>query len=106
MPQALNTLGQSYMAKGDFEKSVQYFLKALEREPDVAARYWNVAIALEQAKKYDIALQYANTYASLERDPAGHQRATPTPGTPEKDDGAVKGLTSAENKRAGPSFDL
>ena len=75
MPQALNTLGQAYMAKGDIEKSVQYFLKALEREPDVAARYWNVAIALDQAKKYDIALQYANTYASLERDPVGRQRA-------------------------------
>jgi Flp pilus assembly protein TadD len=75
MPQALNTLGQAYMAKGDVERAVQYFLRALEREPDVAARYWNVAIALDQAKKYDMALQYANTYASLERDPAARQRA-------------------------------
>lgn len=75
MPQALNTLGQAYMAKGDIEKSVQYFLKALEREPDVPARYWNVAIALDQAKKFDAALKYASAYASMERDPAGRQRA-------------------------------
>ena len=75
MPQALNTLGQAYMAKGDIEKSIQYFLKALEREPDMPARYWNVAIALDQAKKYDAALKYASTYASMERDPAGRQRA-------------------------------
>src|SRR5512144_1117514 len=75
MPQALNTLGQAYMAKGDYEKAVQYFLKALEREPDVPARYWNVAIALDTAKKYDMSLRYATTYASMEADPLGRQRA-------------------------------
>jgi tetratricopeptide (TPR) repeat protein len=75
MPQALNTLGQAYMAKGDIEKAVQYFLKALEREPDIPARYWNAAIALDQAKKYDAALRYASAYASMERDPAARQKA-------------------------------
>ncbi len=39
------------------------------------ARYWNVALTMAQAKKYDMALQYANKYMSLEPDPAGRQRA-------------------------------
>jgi tetratricopeptide (TPR) repeat protein len=63
------------MAKGDFERAVQYFLRAIEREPDVPARYWNAALALEQVKKYDQALQYATEYAARERDPIGRQRA-------------------------------
>ena len=75
MPQALNTLGQAYMAKQDYEKAAEYFLKAIEREPDVPARYWNAALALSQAKKYEAALRYANRYAALEQDPAGRQRA-------------------------------
>jgi tetratricopeptide (TPR) repeat protein len=75
MPQALNTMGQVYMAKNDFEHAAQYFLKAVEREPDVAARYWNAALALERAKKYDTAFQYASRYAAMESDPIGRQRA-------------------------------
>lgn len=75
MPQALNTLGQVYMAKGDFERAAGYFQRALEREPDVPARYWNIALAMEQAKRYDLAQQYVNQYASMERDPVGRQRA-------------------------------
>jgi tetratricopeptide (TPR) repeat protein len=57
------------MHKNDFEKALEYFLKAIDREPDVPARYWNVALALERAKKYEPALQYANRYAAMERDP-------------------------------------
>ena len=75
MPQALNTMGQVYMSKQDFNKAIECFLKALESEPDVPARYWNVALAMSQAKKFDMALQYANKYASMESDPAGRQRA-------------------------------
>ncbi len=75
MPQALNTMGQVAMVKNDYEKAAQYFLKAIDREPDVPARYWNAAVALERAKKYDIALQYASKYASMEQEPTGRQRA-------------------------------
>jgi Flp pilus assembly protein TadD len=75
MPQALNTMGQVYMTKNDFEHAAQYFLRALEREPDIPARYWNAALALERAKKYDTAFQYASRYAAMESDPIARQRA-------------------------------
>jgi tetratricopeptide (TPR) repeat protein len=75
MPQALNTMGQVYLVRKDYERAVQYFLKALDREPDVPARYWNAALALEQAKRIDKAYEYASRYAAMETDPAGRQRA-------------------------------
>jgi len=75
LPQALNTMGQVLMLKKDYEKAVTYFLKAIEQQPDVPARYWNAALALEQAGKYDLAMQYARTYADVERDSAARQRA-------------------------------
>jgi Flp pilus assembly protein TadD len=75
MPQALNTMGQVFLIKKDYNKAVEYFLRAIDREPDVPARYWNVALAAEQARKMDLALQYANIYASMESDPVGRQRA-------------------------------
>lgn len=75
MPQALNTMGQVSLMKKDFEKAVYYFLRAIEVEPDVPARYWNVALAFEQTKKYDMALKYAQAYASIERNPVDRQRA-------------------------------
>ncbi len=76
MPQALNTMGQVAMAKNDFEKAAQFFLKAIEREPDVPARYWNAALALEKAKRYDMAFQYAKKYQLMESDPLGQQRVS------------------------------
>lgn len=75
MPQALNTMGQISLVKKDYAKAVEYFLKALQREPDVPARYWNIALAMEQAKKLDQAYEYANRYAAMENDPAAKQRA-------------------------------
>jgi tetratricopeptide (TPR) repeat protein len=75
MPQALNTMGQVSLMKKEYDKAVQFFLRSIDREPDVAARYWNVALAMDQAGKYDMALQYANQYANMETDPALRQRA-------------------------------
>jgi len=63
------------MLKKDYEKAVTYFLKAIEKQPDVPARYWNVALALEQQGKYDMAMQYARKYAEVEQDSAARQRA-------------------------------
>jgi tetratricopeptide (TPR) repeat protein len=75
MPQALNTMGQVYLVNKDYDKAVEYFLKAVSREPDVPSRYWNAALALERAKKIDLALQYATKYAAMETNPAGRQKA-------------------------------
>jgi len=74
MPQALNTMGQVMMLKKEYEKAAQYFLKAIEVQPDVPARYWNVAMALEQAGKSEMALQYAQMYAKMEKDDAALRR--------------------------------
>lgn len=74
MPQALNTMGQVCMVKKEYQKAVKYMLRSVEVEPDVPARYWNAALALEQSGRYDMALQYANRYAAMERDPEGQQR--------------------------------
>jgi Flp pilus assembly protein TadD len=75
MPQALNTMGQISLVKKEYEKAIEYFLRAMEREPDVPARYWNAALAMEQAGKFDQAYDYANRYAAMESDPASKQRA-------------------------------
>jgi tetratricopeptide (TPR) repeat protein len=64
------------MLKKENEKAVQYFLKAIEQQPDVPARYWNAALALEQTGKYDSAMQYARKYMDMEQDSAGRQRAS------------------------------
>ena len=76
MPQALNTMGQVMMLKKDYEKAVQYFLKAIEQQPDVPARYWNVALALEQAGKYDMCdavCAHVCGYGTGQRGPAAGQ---------------------------------
>ena len=75
LPQALNTMGQVMMLKKDYVNAIKYFLKAIEQQPDVSARYWNVALAMEQAGKYDMAMQYARTYLNMEQDDAARQRA-------------------------------
>ncbi|HEX9019925.1 MAG TPA: tetratricopeptide repeat protein [Nitrospirota bacterium] len=75
MPQALNTMAQVYMIRKNYEKAVELFLRAVEREPDVPARYWNAALALDQSGKQEMALQYANRYIAMESNPAALQRA-------------------------------
>jgi Flp pilus assembly protein TadD len=75
LPQALNTMGQVLMLKKDFKNAIKYFLKAIEQQPDVPARYWNVALALEQAGQYELSMQYARRYVEMEQDGVARQRA-------------------------------
>jgi tetratricopeptide (TPR) repeat protein len=77
MPQALNTMGQVCLLKKQYKKAANYFVMALEREPDVPSRYWNAALALQQAGKLDMAYKYANMYLSLEPNPALRKRVLP-----------------------------
>jgi Flp pilus assembly protein TadD len=75
MPHLLNTLGEILMVKGKYEEALKYFLAAIERQPDTAARYWNAALAFEKVGRFDMAYEYANRYGAMETDPAGRQRA-------------------------------
>ena len=75
MPHLLNTLGEILMSKGKYEEALQSFLAAIQQSPDVAARYWNAAIAFERIGKYDMSYQYANQYAAMEPDPALRKNA-------------------------------
>ena len=76
MPQALNSLGEILMVKGNYEEALKYFLQAIQSSPDGASRYWNAAIAFEKTGRYDMALQYANRYLAMEPNPELRQRAT------------------------------
>lgn len=75
MPQALNSLGEILMIKGRFEEALGYFLKAIQVSPEGASRYWNAAIAFQKTGRYDMALQYVNTYLMMETNPELRQRA-------------------------------
>lgn len=75
MPYALNSLGEILMIKGQFEEALKSFLQAIQMSPEGASRYWNAALAFEKTGKYDMALQYANTYAGMERNPDLRKRA-------------------------------
>lgn len=75
MPQALNSLGEILMIKGKHEEALTYFLRAIEVNPEVPARYWNAALAFEKNGRYDMAYEYANRYAAMERDGALKARA-------------------------------
>ncbi len=76
MPFLLNSMGEILMTKKDYEGALKYFLAAIEREPEIAARYWNAALAATEARRYDIALQYVNKYQSMESDPGNRQKAS------------------------------
>ncbi len=71
----LNTLGEIFLYKGDFNKAIEYFLKAIELEPDSPFRYWNVALSLEKARRYEEAYRYMNRFYALTADPAGRREA-------------------------------
>jgi Flp pilus assembly protein TadD len=75
MPQALNTLGEVLMAQGEYEKASKYFLMAIQSAPEDKYKYWNAALAFEKLGRYDLAYQYMSSYAVMETDPIGRQRA-------------------------------
>jgi hypothetical protein len=50
-------------------------MKAIEQQPDVAARYWNAALALDQAGQYERSMLYARKYADMEQNNDARQRA-------------------------------
>jgi len=75
MPEPANTLGEIYMAKGDYKKAAQYFMTFLQLRPEDARAYWNMAIALERTGEYEKALRFANQFLAMETDPRYRQAA-------------------------------
>jgi tetratricopeptide (TPR) repeat protein len=75
MLQALTVMGQVAMSKKDYDNAAQYFIRAIDRDPFDPARYWDAAMALQEAKKYDQAYEYAAKYSALENNPAAKQMA-------------------------------
>jgi tetratricopeptide (TPR) repeat protein len=75
MPEPLNTAGEIYLMKNEPRKAAEHFKKFLELRPEDARGYWNVALALRQAGEYREALQYANQFLAIERDPRYRQTA-------------------------------
>ena len=75
MPEPANTLGEIYMAKGDFKKAAQYFLTFLQLRPEDSRAYWNAALAFERIGEHEKALRLANQFLAMEPDPRYRQAA-------------------------------
>ncbi len=56
-PQIYYELAQGYMARGEFEKGLEQFKKALELQPDVFESRWSVAVSLIYNNRLNEALQ-------------------------------------------------
>jgi tetratricopeptide (TPR) repeat protein len=75
MPEPANTLGEIYMARGDYKMAAQYFLTFLQLRPEDPRAYWNAALAFERAGDYAKSLQFANQFLAMEPDPRYRQSA-------------------------------
>jgi tetratricopeptide (TPR) repeat protein len=72
---ALNTLGQIYVSQGALDKGIPLLKAAIEKAPEFAAPYMNLALAFERKGDYNAAYHYAIAYAMADRSPAGRTRA-------------------------------
>jgi tetratricopeptide (TPR) repeat protein len=75
MADTMNTLGQIHLALGDPETAIHWFLLAVEKEPEVISRYWDLIEVLEKTGRYAMALEYAGRVAMFEQDYASQRRA-------------------------------
>ncbi len=75
MADTLNTLGQIQLAQSDPEAAIRFYLLALEKEPEVASRYWDVIEVFEKTGRDALAREYADRAKTLEQDAGSRQRA-------------------------------
>jgi tetratricopeptide (TPR) repeat protein len=75
MPEPNNTLGEIYMAKGEYAKAAEKFLFFLRLRPEDSRAYWNTALAFERSGDYEKSLQFANQFLAMEPDPRYRQGA-------------------------------
>jgi len=75
MVNALNTLGQIYVLQGEVDKGIPFLKEAIEKAPEYAAPYMNLALAFEGKGDYETAYRYASAYATADTSPDGRKRA-------------------------------
>jgi tetratricopeptide (TPR) repeat protein len=75
MPEPVNTLGEIYMARGEYAKAAEKFLFFLRLRPEDPRAYWNAALAFERIGEYEKALRLANQFLAMESDPRYRQAA-------------------------------
>jgi tetratricopeptide (TPR) repeat protein len=76
MPEPANTLGEIYMARGEYAKAAEKFLYFLRLRPEDSRGYWNTALAYERAGEYEKSLRFANQFLAMDVDPRYRQSAT------------------------------
>lgn len=60
-----NNLGVAYNKKGDGEKAITAFKRALEINPGSISAHLNLAILYSRSKEYGLAIQHADAAARL-----------------------------------------
>ena len=75
MPEPANSLGEIYMAKGEFGKAAEQFLVFLQLRPEDTRGYWNAALAYDRAGDHEKALRFASQFLAMETDPRYQQQA-------------------------------
>lgn len=75
MPEPANSLGEIYMAKGEFGKAAESFLLFVQLRPEDSRGYWNAALAYERAGEYEKALRFVNQFLAMDTDPRYRQTA-------------------------------
>lgn len=70
-----HTIGEIYLKKGAFSKATQYFIRAIEINPDVPSRYWNASISMEKLGDIPEAIIYMEMYIKLEQNEADRNEA-------------------------------
>ena len=70
-----NTIGEIYLKKGEYSRATQYFIRAIEINPDVPSRYWYASISMEKAANIPEARRYMEMYIALEQNKADRNEA-------------------------------
>ena len=60
-----NDLGSAYLNRGNIEKAIGQFQKAIENDSNFAIAHFNLAIAYFQQKKYDLAIKHCDRTIEL-----------------------------------------
>lgn len=69
MPEPVNSLGEIYLAKGEFSRAAEQFKRYVYLRPEDPRGSWNLAIALTQAGQYEEASKYVARFLSQEPNP-------------------------------------